>query len=208
LEPPLRELAVATLLAAHDAEEAERARVRGFRNVLAVAVLATAVIAAGMVLWGYASPSGLPPHLCADGRCPSGGRPDGSDVLLVATLGLAAAALAGAASLRSVGAASAPYAVPLALVLLRLPVGALTALLGVCLLNGQFVPGLTSLDSGAQVVAWAIAFGFLQESVTRMVDRQGGLVLAGGGGGGGGTAMAGKGVGTGGERGTGGRRRQ
>ncbi|MDT0341512.1 hypothetical protein [Streptomyces litchfieldiae] len=177
LHPTLRDLAVTTLLAAHDAEETETARVRSFRNILAASVLVTSVIAVLLLVWAYVSPTALPPNLCAADRCPVKSAPSGSDVALVEFVGLGAAALAGAVSLRSIQGTATPYSVPMMLVLLRLPVGALSALFGVLLINGEFIPGLTQLDSGSQIVAWAIAFGIFQEGVTRMVDRQGDAVL-------------------------------
>ncbi|WP_129842233.1 hypothetical protein [Streptomyces sp. RFCAC02] len=178
LEPPLRDLAVTTLLAAHAAQEEETARIRSFRNILAAAVALTGLIAILMVVWAYANPSALPPHLCAAETCPTASRPGGGDVAVVEAAGLSAAALAGAVSIRSIQGTSMPYSVPMMLILLRLPVGALAALLGIFLVNAQFIPGLTRLDSGSQIVGWAVAFGILQESVTRMVDRQGNAVLA------------------------------
>jgi hypothetical protein len=44
-------------------------------------------------------------------------------------------------------------------------------------MSGEFFPGLTSLNTSTQIVAWAFAFGILQESVTRAVDRQGQSLL-------------------------------
>ncbi|MGP3979859.1 hypothetical protein [Streptomyces sp. KR80] len=179
LKPSLRDLAASTLLAAHDAEETERARLRSFRNILLASVIVTGIIAGLFVVWGYVSPSAIPRNLCfAGGACPVGARPGGTDVLLVEAAGLGAAALAGAVSIRSIQGTSTPYSVPMMLMLLRLPVGALSALLGILLIHGEFIPGLSNLNSGPQIIAWAIAFGILQESVTRMVDRQGKAVLS------------------------------
>jgi hypothetical protein len=67
--------------------------------------------------------------------------------------------------------------VPVALALLKLPTGALTAVLGLLLMSGEFVPGLTSLDSSAQIIAWAIVLGYAQQIFTRFVDNQGQAVL-------------------------------
>jgi hypothetical protein len=59
-----------------------------------------------------------------------------------------------------------------------LPTGALTAFLGLLLIKAGFVPGLSALDSSAQIVAWAIVFGYAQELFTSLVDRQALTVLA------------------------------
>ena len=99
------------------------------------------------------------------------------DVLLIEIMGLIGAALAGAAALRGMRGTSIPYGVPLALAVLKLPTGALTAALGLLLMRGEFVPGLTALDSPAQIIAWAIVFGSSQQLFTRFVDQRGQSVL-------------------------------
>jgi hypothetical protein len=92
-------------------------------------------------------------------------------------IGLAAAAVAAAAALRSIRGSSEPYGLPIALALLKLPLGALTAVLGLLLMRGQFVPGLTALDTTGQIIAWALVFGYGQQLFTQMVDRQAHTVL-------------------------------
>ncbi|MFD4034226.1 hypothetical protein ACFWVP_27895 [Streptomyces sp. NPDC058637] len=184
LTEEMRELAVTTLLAAQMAEEKERARARSFRNILLASVVATAVIAGVFILWGFLSPSSIVSNICFtpdpdtnEKVCPIGDSETGQDMLIVMAFGSAAAAFAAAVSLKKIQGTSTPYAVPLMLVLLRIPVGALAALMGLALIHGGFIPGLSNLDSGPQIIAWAILFGILQESVTRLVDRQGKDVL-------------------------------
>ncbi|MEU4040182.1 hypothetical protein [Streptomyces collinus] len=53
---------------------------------------------------------------------------------------------------------------------MKFPTGALSAFLGVLLIRGALVPGLSDLDSRAQVLAWAAIFGAAQHLVTRLVD--------------------------------------
>ena len=65
----------------------------------------------------------------------------------------------------------------LALAALKLPTGAITAFLGLLLMRGQFVPGLSALDTSAQILAWALVFGYAQQLFTRLVDQQGQTVL-------------------------------
>jgi hypothetical protein len=88
-----------------------------------------------------------------------------------------AATLAGAIALRGMRGTSTPYAVPVALILLKLPAGALTAVLGLLFIRGGFVPGLSALDSSAQIIAWAIIFGYAQQVFTRLIDTQGQGIL-------------------------------
>ena len=99
------------------------------------------------------------------------------DLMLVELIGLAAAAVAAAAAIRKIRGSSERYGVPLALAALKLPTGAVTAFLGLLLMRGQFVPGLSALDTSAQILAWALVFGYAQQLFTRLVDQQGQTVL-------------------------------
>jgi hypothetical protein len=94
------------------------------------------------------------------------------DVPLVELVGLVAAAVAAAVALRSMRATSTPFSLPTALAFLKVPTGALTAVLGIVLLRGQFIPGLSALDTSGQILAWAAVFGAAQQLVTRLIDRQ------------------------------------
>ncbi len=55
--------------------------------------------------------------------------------------------------------------------------GAVTGFLGLLLMRGEFVPGLSALDTSAQILAWALVFGYAQQLFTRLVDQQGQTVL-------------------------------
>jgi hypothetical protein len=99
------------------------------------------------------------------------------DVLLVALLGLSAAAVATAAAIRGIRGSSEPHGLPVAVAVLKLPTGAVTAILGLLLMRGQFVPGLSALDTSAQILAWALVFGYAQQIFTRLVDQQAHTVL-------------------------------
>ncbi len=93
------------------------------------------------------------------------------DIALLEGVGLLAAAVAAAGSLSRTRGTATPFHVPLALAVLKLPTGALTAVLGLLLMRGGFIPGLGALDTPAQVVAWAIILGYSQQLFTRFVDR-------------------------------------
>jgi hypothetical protein len=99
------------------------------------------------------------------------------DLLVVELVGLTAAALAAAAAIRGIKGSSERYGLSVALAGLKLPTGAITALAGLLLMRGQFVPGLSALDTSAQILAWALVFGYAQQVFTRLVDRQGQNVL-------------------------------
>ena len=54
----------------------------------------------------------------------------------------------------------------MALALLKVPTGALTAFLGLLMISAASVPGLTALDSSARrILSWAVLFGYSQELV-------------------------------------------
>jgi hypothetical protein len=125
--------------------------------------------------------------VCPTGTDPSPPSPDldvnfektakGRDYFVVEVAGLVAAGLASASALRKIRGTSTSYGVPVALAALKLPAGALTAVGGLLLMRGGFVPGLSALDSSAQIIAWAIIFGYSQELFTKFVDRRGQAVL-------------------------------
>jgi hypothetical protein len=99
------------------------------------------------------------------------------DVLLIELIGLIAAALAAATGVRRMHGTSTPYGVPFAVAVLKLPTGALTAALGLVLMRADFVPGLSALDSPAQIIGWAVVFGYAQQLFTRFVDQRAETVL-------------------------------
>jgi hypothetical protein len=103
------------------------------------------------------------------------------DVILIELIGLAAATLAAAAAVRRIHGTSTPYGVPFAVAVVKLPSGALTAALGLLLMRADFVPGLSALDSPAQIIGWAIIFGYAQQLFTRLVDQRAQTVLDGAG---------------------------
>ncbi|QXJ22474.1 hypothetical protein AGRA3207_003477 [Actinomadura graeca] len=101
------------------------------------------------------------------------------DYITIEIVGMTAASIAAASALRKVRGTSTPFGIPVALAVLKLPTGALTAVLGLLLMRGAFIPGLNALESPAQVIAWAVVLGYSQELFTKFVDRQGQAVLEG-----------------------------
>jgi hypothetical protein len=101
----------------------------------------------------------------------------GRDLFVVEFVGMTAAAVAAAAAIRRLKGSSERHGLPVAMAVLKLPTGAITAFLGLLLMRGQFVPGLSALDTSAQIVAWALVFGYAQQLFTRLVDQQGQTVL-------------------------------
>ncbi|MEU3490243.1 hypothetical protein [Streptomyces massasporeus] len=181
-----RELLASTLHAAYQAEESERARIRNFTQIVCAAAVIMTAIAVTFSIWALLD-SDIPPRFCFPENpdrpesplavCPLGRNASWEGVWFIQFAGMLAAAVAGAVSLRKVRGTAGPYHVVTSLLLLRLPVGALAAVIGILLMSGRFFPGLTALDTPSQVVAWAAAFGILQETITHTVDRQGQYLL-------------------------------
>jgi hypothetical protein len=202
-----RQAVISAVRAASTESRWKVSRLRSFRNVIAVTTLVLALAAIGMVVFAFNRPAALPVCfipgnvVCTTSTTPvpaaaqpnSNGQQSaasaasadalmrrvasGWDVAVVELVGLIAAAIAAAAAVRNVEGTSTPYSLPVALAALKLPTGALTALLGLLLMRGGFVPGLSALDSSAQIVAWALVFGYAQQLLTRLVDNQAHTVL-------------------------------
>ncbi|MFC9126289.1 hypothetical protein ACFT4A_05485 [Streptomyces sp. NPDC057099] len=195
-----RDLMVRALDAAYSALDDELSRVRSLRNILWTATFLVLLGVTGLALYGWFSPGSL--SLCFTPQtgpsasdqvtvvCPTAEHhnvPAGTDasslaksrdILTVEIAGLAGAALTVIASLRRIRGTDSPYMLPLASAVLKFPTGALSAFLGLLLIRGAFVPGLSDLDSRAQVLGWAAAFGAAQHLVTRLVDDRAQMTLA------------------------------
>ncbi|GHD00055.1 hypothetical protein GCM10010313_10810 [Streptomyces violarus] len=198
ISPSDRDLMVRALDAAYNALDDELARVRSLRNILWTATFVVLLGVAGLAVYGWFFPQSL--SLCftpkvepgnasgIDVVCPTAEHrnvPVGTasslaqprDILTVEIAGLAGAALTVIASLRRIRGTDSPYMLPLASAVLKFPTGALSAFLGLLLIRGAFVPGLSDLDSRAQVLGWAAAFGAAQHLVTRLVDERAQMTL-------------------------------
>jgi hypothetical protein len=182
----------------YDAADELHTRVRSFRNVLIVSavvlsMLVLAVCAVGF-LWPKAIPLCFQPSFTAPGApvqpdtieqaqsfaCPSStGRsmPRSGDVPIVALMGLLGGALSATFGIQKLRGTSTPYAIPVALSFMKLPAGALTGIVGLVLVHGEFVPGLSELDSQGQILAYAVVLGVAQHLFTRFVDRRAETVL-------------------------------
>ena len=186
----------------YDASDQLHARIRGFRNLLISVGVTILLFMAVMVTLVSFSPESVPlcftPSITAPQPggttggttggtdatrtvCPGGEdapnppynhQPEPQDIGIVAGLGLVGGALAGAFAIRNIRGTSIPYDVPLALAFLKVPIGALTAVAGILLLGGGFVPGLSELDSQRQILAYALLLGYAQQVATQLIDKQ------------------------------------
>jgi hypothetical protein len=177
--------------------DARHGQLRSFRNTLLMASLLISLLVTATIVVVWLAPNVMP--LCfprevvvAVGppvttrqmglNCPTGFSPAGpyrGDVLVVALLGLLGGALAAAISIRNLKGTVAPYDVPVAPATLKVPLGAFTAVLALVAIRADFVPGLSSLDSQEQILAYALVFGFAQQLLTRLLDQRAQVLLDG-----------------------------
>ena len=164
-----------------EAADAEYARVRSFRNALlgSAAILGLALIA--FVTYAWSNPSVVP--VCFTPRtgpvCASGGASAASeDIATVVAIGALGGLLSAIVSIRNMHGTSVAYDVPTALAMLKLPVGGLAAVGGLLVVRAQFVPGLSDLDSQAQILAYAFVFGVGQQLVVGLIDKQANELLS------------------------------
>jgi hypothetical protein len=194
LSPVERNILVSAVRAANSEGRREVMRVRSFRNVLYLAATIMTVALIGLTVLALSRPDVVPLCFAPTGKvvCPTSEtaiargaaidpvvreQADPWDILTVEILGLIAAAVASAISLRGIRGTATPYSLPVALACLKLPTGALTAVLGLLLMRGNFVPGLSALDTPAQILSWAVIFGYAQQLFTRFADQRAHAVL-------------------------------
>jgi hypothetical protein len=177
----------------YDAADEQYARVRSFRNVLITGAVLLSMLVIAVCLVGARYPNAIP--LCSNPSsttttattaaaassrqmvCPTSEMaatsvPRGGDVGAIALMGVLGAALSATLSVQKLRGTASPYAVPVALACFKLPAGALTAIAGLLLIKGDFVPGFSQLDSQGQILAYALVFGVAQHLVTRFVDQR------------------------------------
>ncbi|WP_250031038.1 hypothetical protein [Paractinoplanes maris] len=163
------------LRAAHAVKDREHRRLRTLRNKLIIILPVLTAAVAFIAIAGAIFPEAI--SLCfgkaGEARiCPTAAAgPASGDVFLVLMLGMLGAALTAAGFLHATPSTGTPFIhVSLLLTALKLPLGALTAVVGLLLVHGGFVPGLTALDTPGQICAWALFFGAAQHAVSRLLD--------------------------------------
>jgi hypothetical protein len=165
----------------YDAMDRQHERLRSFRNIVLVLAMFITVLVGITMVAVYAKPSILPLCFPAGGgsptstvlNCPTGENvptESSGDILVVGMLGLLGGALAATMSIRNLRGTSSPYDVPVALAFLKVPLGAFTAILGLVAIQGEFIPGLSALDSQQQILAYALLLGFAQQVFTHSLD--------------------------------------
>jgi hypothetical protein len=186
LRPRLRRL----IGDSYEALDGKHAQLRSFRNILLLSAALITILVGVTLYFVSENPTIMPfcfpneevtasqPDVVIEEHnfnCPTGSDvegPTGGDVLIVALLGALGGALSASVSIRNLKGTSTAYDVPVALAFLKLPLGAFTAILALVAIRGDFVPGLSILDSQEQILAYALVFGFAQQILTRLLDQR------------------------------------
>ncbi|MFI5909817.1 hypothetical protein [Dactylosporangium sp. NPDC051541] len=174
------------LRAGFQAEDQIQMRIRSLRNLVVKCAILLFLLMAAMTTLVAFRPRAMPlcftpketVKVCPSGAGDAGRRESAEDVLIVAGLGLLGGAAAAAFSIRRVQAIPTPYDIPIALAFFKLPLGAFTAVTGLMLLGGEFVPGLSQLDTQRQILAYALGFGYAQQLMSRLLDEHAGKIVS------------------------------
>ena len=178
-----QQIAAMVMGEANREDDLRQSEVRRFRNVLLGAFAGLFIVVILLAILGILRPKYFPlclhtPTTSAQAgnaqknSCPTGGStPSSADLPLVLAIGAIGAVLAVAVYLSGLKPAGVRYALPVAQGLLKIPFGAITAMLGIIILSTQTsVPGI--LGSQAGLLTTAAVFGYSQQLFTRLIDQQ------------------------------------
>jgi hypothetical protein len=146
------------------------ANIRRFRNTLIRLLLAVVLIDIVLV---FDPPSDAWLPICPQsGSCPQ--------VWHVQLAGLVGGLLAAAAALRRIQVTGEPYGMRAFQAALKIPMGALTAVVGTMILQSGVIDALEP-QPAPDVLVYCVIFGASQEAVTRFIDKKANSLLEGAG---------------------------
>jgi hypothetical protein len=175
-----------TIRAAVDREsDLAHANIRRFRNTL-LRLIAGLVVILFVLIFDSPSHSFLPICAAASGQAAPGATTgtksvssaQGSTqtsgescpaVWQLELVGLVGGLLAAAAALRKIPTTGTPYGLRNVQAVVKVPMGALTAIVGVMLLQSGIISALQA-QATPVVFVYALVFGYSQETVTRLID--------------------------------------
>jgi len=152
---------------------------RAFRNVILCAATGLALLLVLLSGWHLANNSIVP--LCPSGGTAAcfGGSSSGKTVIEVELVGMLGGLLGSAFLLGKLRKPPARYNVLLPQIVLKAVTGAAAALVGVLFVQSGLVLSPPHQDrSAAVLLAYAFTFGFSQQLLTQLVDRQSRTLLA------------------------------
>ena len=175
---PCLPAATAALLRAVRAIEEERiVRIRNFRNRLVRgAILLTALL--GVAVGIAFSTPGTIPVCTSEENCLRSSTAGGLDVGMVMLLGMLGGLLSAAPGIQRMAGSWNVYGLPMYQEIIKLPVGALTAVTGLMFVGTDWFPFLKMPENWRDVALYAVAFGVTQLAFTRSIDKRAAKLLA------------------------------
>jgi hypothetical protein len=159
------------------AEDQQQAQVRRFRGVLLGTFLGLLIVVALLAILGSVHPGYFP--LCVQKQatngattvCPTGGsNPGKADLAFIMAIGGIGAVLAVATNLTGLKPTGVRYSLSVAQGLVKIPFGAITAMLGIIILSTQSNIGVLATHAG--LISTAAVFGYSQQLFTKVIDKR------------------------------------
>lgn len=167
-----QQIAAMALGEAARAEDQQQAQVRRFRGVLLGIFAGLLVVVGLLILLGSVHAGYFP--LCLKGTttaCPTGGsNPNSWDLGFIMAIGGVGAILSVATSLSSLKPTGVRYSLSVAQGLIKIPFGAITAMLGIIILSTQANIGVLATHAG--LISTAVVFGYSQQLFTQFIDKR------------------------------------
>jgi hypothetical protein len=180
LSEPADQTPAAAVTAALAAANQHRRRAVGRMKALTSSVLVVAALGAlfaiGLAVLGLIRPEAW--QTCFEPLpggglvCPTGSTVDRADLIVVEAFGMLGALASGLATVRPLRDITLPTRLGVLAMALKLPLGAIMAVVALRLIAVGAVPGLTALDSSLQILGWSLAIGAGQQVLTAVVDRR------------------------------------
>jgi hypothetical protein len=149
-------------------------RVRSYRNLLLATAAGLMALYLLLAIAGAFDPSFF--SLCAKGAgarttCPSGHVAGRWDILLLGFAGLVGGSVGALILLLNAKVAGGPFTLPIAQAAVKLPAGAVIALVGLFAVQHGTL-GVLMPQAGDALVALALLFGVAQQALTRFIDKR------------------------------------
>jgi hypothetical protein len=164
---------------ANKKEDQQQLQVRDFRTTLGASFIVALAVAVGLGFAAHFHPAYFPFCVLKAASktaliCPSGGsQPSASDAPLVMGMGALGGILSFVISLSVINPPGVRYSLSAVQGLLKVALGALTAVLGIMVLSTLLSTDSSVLNSQLKLLVAAAVFGYSQQLFTSVLDRKG-----------------------------------
>jgi hypothetical protein len=173
-----QEIAAMAMAEATHAEDQQQSEVRRFRGVLLGTFAGLIIVVALLAILGSVHPGYFPLCVRSQGAggttvttCPTGGKSPGqADLAFIMAIGGIGAVLAVATSLVGLKPTGVRYSLSVVQGLVKIPFGAITAMLGIIILSTQSNIGVLATHAG--LISTAVVFGYSQQLFTKLIDKR------------------------------------